>query len=206
MTTLLADLATDFRFAFRVMRKSVMASVTIMVCLGFSVGATGAVFVWTRSIVSNPVPRVHEPERLVSIRSRTTRGDDLVSHPTFLDMRDARATAQPEAIESMAAFGIERFALRTSAETELRHAEPIWGAMTSANYFEVLGARPIIGRTFLPDEDRVGGNAAVAVISYGLWQRKFAGSRDAAGQHIWINNREMTIIGVMPERFAGTIS
>ena len=202
----LSELATDFRFAFRVMRKSALASATIMVCLGFSVGATGAVFVWTRSIVSNPVPRVREPERLVSIRSRTTRGDDLVSHPTFVDLRDARATAQPEALESMAAFGIERFAIRTSAETELRHAEPIWGAMTSANYFEVLGAHPIIGRAFVPDEDRVGGNAAVAVISYGLWQRKFAGSSDVAGQRFWINNREMTVIGVMPERFAGTIS
>jgi predicted permease len=204
--TALADLVTDFRFAFRVMRKAWMASATIMICLGFSVGATGAVFVWTRSIVANPVPGVKEPERLVSLRTRTMRGDDLISHPAFLDIRDARSEARPDVIAEVAASGIERFAIRTSAETELRHAEQIWGAMTSANYFGVLDVRPIIGRTFLPDEDRVGGNAAVAVISYGLWQRKFAGSPDIRGQRFWINNREMTVIGVMPPRFTGTIS
>ena len=202
----LTDLASDFRFAFRVMRKSIMASVAIMVCLGFSVGATGAVFVWTRSIVSNPVPGVLEPERLVSIRSRTVRGDGLVSHPIFREIRDRRADARPNALAAIAAFGIERFAIRTSAATEARHSEPIWGAATSADYFEVIGARPVIGRTFLPDEDRVGGNSAVAVISHGLWQRRFAGSTDIRGQRFWINNREVTIIGVMPERFTGTIS
>jgi predicted permease len=206
ITTTLSDLATDFRFAFRVMRKSVMASATIMVCLGFSVGATGAVFVWTRSIVSHPVPGVYQPERLVSIRSRTTRGDGLVSHPTFRDIRDMRADARPAALAEVAAFGIERFAVRTSAATELRHSEPIWGAATSADYFDVIGAHPLVGRTFLPDEDRVGGNAAVAVISHGLWQRRFAGSTDVRGQRFWINNREVTVIGVMPPRFTGTIS
>jgi predicted permease len=206
MPTLLADLATDFRFAFRVMRKSVMASVTIMVCLGFSVGATGAVFVWTRSVVSNPVPGVKEPERLVSLRSRTARGDGLVSHPIFREIRDMRPTARPAALAEIAAFGIERFAVRTSAETELRRAEPIWGAATSADYFDVIGARPVIGRTFLPDEDRVGSNAAVAVISDGLWRRRFAASTEIRGQRFWINNREVTIVGVMPPRFTGTIS
>lgn len=206
MTTLLADLATDFRFAFRVLRKSILASVTIVVCLGFSVGATGAVFVWTRSIVSNPVPGVQEPDRLVSMRTRTVRGDGLVSHPTFLDIRNRRAEARPAAIAEIAAFGIERYAVRTSASAEQRHSEPIWGAATSANYFDVLGARPLIGRTFAPDEDQVGGNAAVAVISYTLWQRIFAGSDDVRGQQLWINNRAVTVVGVMPPRFTGTIS
>jgi len=206
MTTLLADLATDFRFAFRVMRKSVVASVTIMVCLGFSVGATGAVFVWTRSIVSNPVPGVQHPERLVSLRARTVAGDALVSHPTFREIHDMRSDARPASLAEVAAFGIERFAIRTSLATELRHSEPIWGAATSANYFDVLGATPIVGRTFLPDEDRVGANSAIAVISYNLWQRKFAGAPDISGRRFWINSREVTVIGVMPPRFAGTIS
>ena len=205
MSTLLADLATDFRFASRVMRKSVMASLTIMVCLGFSVGATGAVFVWTRSIVATPV-FVKEPERLVSLRTRTLRGDDLLSHPSYLEIRDGRVEARPAVFADVGAAGIERFAIRTSQSASLRQAEPIWGALTSANYFDVLGIKPIIGRTFLPDEGREGGNAAVAVISHRLWQRKFAGSTDIRGQRIWINNLELTVIGVMPPRFTGTIS
>ena len=201
----LSDLATDFRFAFRVMRKSLLASITIMVCLGFSVGATGAVFVWTRSIIATPV-FVTDPERLVSLRTRTLRGDDLLSYPTYLEIHDGRVEARPAVFDGVGAAGIERFAIRTSQSASLRHAEPVWGALTSANYFDVLGIKPIIGRTFLPDEGREGGNAAVAVISHRLWQQKFAGSTDIRGQRVWINNLELTVIGVMPPRFTGTIS
>jgi predicted permease len=205
MRTTLSDLATDFRFAFRVMRKSILASATIMVCLGFSVGATGAVFVWTRSIVSAPV-FVAEPERLVSLRTRTLDGDDLLSYPSYLEIRDARVDIRPAVFDGVGAAGINRFAIRTTQSTSLRDAEPIWGSLASANYFDVLGIKPILGRTFSPEEGREGGNAAVAVIGYRLWQRKFGGSPDVRGQRIWINNIEVTVIGVMPPRFTGTIS
>jgi hypothetical protein len=142
----------------------------------------------------------------VSLRTVTSRGDGGISHPTFIDIRDADSTSQSRSFSSISAFGIRRFALRTTASAELRHADPIWGAMVSANYFDALGVRPIIGRGFLPDEDRVGGAAAVAVISYALWQRRFGGAPGVRGQHIWINNRALTIIGVTPQRFTGSVS
>ena len=206
MKRTLSDLASDLRFAFRVLRKSSLASATIVLCLGFSVGATGTVFVWTRSVVSNPVPGVADPDRLVSLRTVTSRGNGLISHPTLLDIRDADSGSSSRSFSEVAAFGIRRFALRTTSTAELRHAEPIWGAMVSANYFDALGARPVLGRGFLPDEDRVGGEAAVAVISYALWQRRFGGAPDVRGQRIWLNNRALTIVGVTPQRFTGSIS
>jgi predicted permease len=206
VTSALSELASDFRFAFRVIRKSALASATIVICLGFSVGATGTVFVWTRSVVSNPVPGVAELGRLVSLRTVTSRGDGGISHPTLIDIRDADSTSPSRSFSSISAFGIRRFALRATASAELRHADPIWGAMVSANYFDALGVRPIIGRGFLPDEDRVGGAAAVAVISYALWQRRFGGAPDVRGQHIWLNNRALTIVGVTPQRFTGSVS
>ncbi len=206
MKRALAELATDLRFAFRVLRKSSLASATIVLCLGFSVGATGTVFVWTRSVVSNPVPGVVDPDRLVSLRTVTSRGDGLIAHATFNDIRDADSGSSARTFSAIAAFGLRRFALRTTQGGDLRHAEPTWGAMVSANYFDALGARPTIGRAFLPDEDRLGGDAAVAVISYSLWQRRFAGSLDVRGQRIWLNNRALTIVGVAPQRFTGSIS
>jgi predicted permease len=202
----IADVATDLRFAFRVLRKSLFASATIIVCLGFSVGATGTVFVWTRSVVGNPVPGVLDPDGLVSLRTITSRGDGLISHLTFLDIRDADSVASARRFSEIAAFGIRRFALRTTPGAELRHAEPTWGAMVSANYFEALGVRLVIGRSFLPVEDRAGGNAAVAVISHSLWQRRFGGAPDIRGQRIWLNNAALTIVGVAPPRFTGSIS
>lgn len=206
MRSALADLVSDFRFSLRVLRKSALATATIVLCLGFSVGATGTVFVWTRSVVSNPVPGVAFPDRLVSLRTVTSRGDGGISHPTFVDIRDADSSAQARAFSAIAAFGIRRFALRTSGTAELRHADPIWGAMVSANYFETLGVRPIIGRGFLPDEDRVGADAAVAVISHAFWQRRLGGVAGVRGQRIWLNNRAVTIVGVTPPRFTGSIS
>ncbi len=206
MTTILDGLSADFRFAFRALRKSALASATIILCLGFSIGATGAVFVWTRSIVSNPVPGVTDPAGLVSLRTGTLRGEELIAHPTWLDIARDTGEARRDAFTAFGAHGIRRFAVRTSTTAELRHAEPVWGAMTSADYFEVLGVRPILGRTFLPDEGRVGGNAAVAVISHGFWLRRFHGARDIIGQRLWVSDRAVTIVGVAPPRFTGTIS
>jgi predicted permease len=206
VTAAIADLGADIRFALRVLRKSALATATIILCLGFSVGATGTVYAWTRSAISNPVPRVARPDRLVSLRTVTPRGDALVSYPTFLDLRDTEVAATPGVFLSVAATSVRRFSLRTDGSADPRTAEPAWGAMTSTNYFDVLGVRPALGRTFLEDEDRTGGAAAVVVISHGLWQRRFGGVPDVSGQRIWINNRAMTIVGVAPRGFHGTIA
>lgn len=202
----LGELMADVRYALRMMRKSSFASATIVLCLGFSVGATGTVFAWTQSIVLQPVPVVASPDRLVSIRTVTTRGDANVSYPTFRDIRDAEAKAGTRTFDALAAHGIRRFMMRMDATTEAAQAEPVWGSLTTANYFDVLGVRPVIGRGFLASEDSVSGQAPVVVISYGLWQRRFGADPAVRGRHIWINNREMTIIGVAPPRFNGTIS
>lgn len=206
MMETLFDFAQDVRFAFRMMRKSAFASITIVLCLGFSIGATGTVFAWTESIVFQPVPIVVNPERLVSIRTVTGRGDANVSYPTFKDLRDAESAASTKVFTALAAFGIRRFTMRTEAAVDVRLSEPIWGELTTANYFDVLGVRPVIGRGFLAAEDSVAGEAPVVVISYGLWQRRFARDPAIRGRTIWINNRELTIVGVAPPRFNGTIA
>jgi predicted permease len=82
--------------------------------------------------------------------------------------------------------------------------ERVWGMVTSANYFEVLGVRPILGRMFLPAEDEKPGGAPVAVISYRMWQTHFGGSPDVVGQTLEINQHPYTIVGVAPAVFQGS--
>jgi hypothetical protein len=143
---------------------------------------------------------------LVTLRTVTSHDDEWVSYPTFRDLRDEEIGAAPGVFESVAATSVRRFTLRLDAGSDPRTAEPTWGSMTSANYFDVLGVRPVVGRTFLPDEDREGGGSAVVVISHSLWQRRFDGSPDVGGRRIWVNNRAMTVIGVAPRGFHGTIA
>ena len=106
----------------------------------------------------------------------------------------------------LAAFGIRRVNLRTSPAAEARLAEPVWGVLASANYFDVLGVRPIVGRGFLPGEDAVARGAPVMVISHALWQRRFGGDAGVIGRSVWIHDHAMTIVGVAPPDFYGTIS
>jgi predicted permease len=143
---------------------------------------------------------------LVTLRTVTSHDDEWVSYPAYRDLRDEELRATPGVFESVAATSVRRFTLRLDAGSDPRTAEPTWGAMTSANYFDVLGVRPVVGRTFLPDEDRDGGGSAVVVISHSLWQRRFDGSPEVSGRRIRVNNREMTVIGVAPRGFHGTIA
>jgi predicted permease len=83
-------------------------------------------------------------------------------------------------------------------------SERVWGYLVSGNYFDVLGVRPLLGRGFTPEEDRTPGASAVAVMSYGCWQRKFAGDTNIVGRTVSLNNRSFTIVGVMPKGFNGT--
>jgi predicted permease len=84
--------------------------------------------------------------------------------------------------------------------------ERVWGMVASANYFDVLGVRPVMGRGFLPSEDEKPGGAPVAVISYRLWQTHFGANPNAVGQQIELNRHSYTIVGVTPPAFQGSIT
>ena len=188
------------------MRQSVLVTATIVLCLGFSVGATGTVFAWTESLLFQPLPHVPGLAQLVTLRTTTSTDQERVSYPAYKEIRDWAAREGTETFLGLAAFSIRRFNLRTEAAAEGRLAEPLWGVLASANYFDVLRVQPVLGRGFLATEDAVPRRAPVVVISHGLWQRRFAGDRDVLGRRVWINSREMTVVGVTPPGFGGTIA
>src|SRR5687768_14373043 len=154
---LLTDIARDVPFALRVMRKSALATATIVLCLGFSIGATATVITWMESLVLRPVRGVPEIERLVSLKTTTpTSADGSISYPAFKDIRDDRGNTGGS-LTALGTFSIRRFNLRTTTDDAERRAEPVWGLLTSANYFDMLRVRPQLGRGFLPGDDSVSG-------------------------------------------------
>ena len=202
---MLNKIVADASFAWRVMRKSAMASTTIVLCLAFSIGATATVIAWMQGMVFHPVPGVPDANRLFSIKSTSARGESNLSYPAYQDIRDD-TRAGSALFRGLAAFGIRRFNLRVTAAATERDAEPVWGILASANYFDVLRVQPIIGRAFRAGEDAVAEEAPVAVISHALWVRRFASDAAVLGRPLWVNGRELTIVGVAPPDFTGTIN
>src|SRR3982074_2241237 len=89
----LQDFGHDGRFALRAMRKSMLLTATIVLCLGFSIGATSTVFAWMETLILQPAPGVNDLARLVSLKTTTVDGDGGLSYPNYTDIRDAEIRA-----------------------------------------------------------------------------------------------------------------
>lgn len=169
-------------------------SVLAVVCLTLGIGATTSVFSWIEGILLRPFPLVRNQDRLVAVGglNRGVRTD--VSWPDFQDLR--RNCTRIETFIGDRIFG-----------TTLNigdHAEVAVGSVVTANYFDALGVRPILGRGFEP-EDEVGRNAhPVTVIAYQTWRERYRGDPNIIGRTQLLNGVKHTIIGVAPQGFYGT--
>jgi hypothetical protein len=177
------------RVAIRALRRSpgLVAVVTLTFALG--IGVTGAVYSVVDNFLFKPLPGIHGSEIVVIGRT-----DDKATQPhelSFPDYRDFRADTT--VFESLAAYSSRVVELNTD-----RGADRIWIDDATANYFSVLGLRPMLGRTFLPDEDRGTLAHPTIVLSYNAWQSRFAGDSAIVGRVIRINQHPVTVIGVMP--------
>ena len=190
-------LARDLRFGLRMFLKSPGFTLVAVLTLAVGIAANTTVFSWIDSVLVRPIPGVANGHELVSFETLTPNGEFLTtSYPDYRDYRDhlkllgGLAVAQPHPLS----IGEED------------HAERIWGELVSGNYFAVLGVKPALGRFFSPEEygDKPGGYP-VAVIGYGLWKRRYNGDPDAIGRTIRVNRQQLTIIGVAPAEFRGSM-
>jgi predicted permease len=162
--------------------------------LALGIGANTAIFSLVNTVLLRSLP-VERPGEIFAVNMR--RKDDsmsALSHPNYIDFRDRN--------EVLSGFLVYRFvplSLSRSAGNER-----IWGYEVSGNYFDVLGVKPILGRTFLPEEDKTRLSHPVVVLSYEGWQRRFAGNPSVVGSDILINNHQFRVIGIAPEGFKGT--
>jgi predicted permease len=184
---------TDLRFALRQMLKSPAFTITAIVTLALGIGANTAIFSVVNAVLRHPAG-VDHPERIAVMHvnySQFTLDVPVVSVPTFAKAASMRDKVEAAAIEHGASFNIERDG----------QAENIPAAKVSSRWFDVYGARPILGRTFTADEDQPDAGP-VAVLSYGMWQRVFGGRQDVAGQTLLLDQKPYRVVGVMRSDFA----
>lgn len=167
-------------------------TLTVVVTLALGIGGNATIFTWIKAVLLDPLPGIERPDQLVEIWGATRHNSALsTSYLDYLDFRDRNAALSGLAAHQMLAMNLGRG----------EKPERVRGAVVSGNYFDVLGVRALIGRTFLPEEDRTPNSHPVAVIGYGLWQRRFGSDPHVIGQTITLNEHDFNIIGVTPADF-----
>jgi predicted permease len=183
------------RYALRGLWKNPGFSLVAILTLALGIGANTAIFSVVNIFLIRPLP-YPEPDRLVSLFERNVVGDEQqmgVAAGNFLDWQKASTT-----FEQMSAYGAR--ILTFSSDKPGAVAERVGVCACSWNIFATLGVSPLLGRTVSAEEDRFAGSA-IAVISYGLWQRQYGGSTDVIGKSIRLDGEDHEIIGVMPRGF-----
>ncbi len=186
--------ARDVVFGARLLRKSFAFTAATIGIVALGVGAVTAIFSVVYGVMLKPLPYA-EPDRLVSVWSVMPKLNLARASVSAADFMDFRASSR--VFDDLAL-------VRTNGNFNLvgegGEPERLQGARTSANLLKVLGVRPLLGRPFTEEEQR-SGNENVALLSYGLWQRRYAGDRAIVGRMILLNGVPTTVVGVMGESF-----
>jgi predicted permease len=187
----------DLRFGMRVLRSSPGFTVVAVLTLALGIAANTTVFSWIDAVLVRPVPGASDGGRLAALETVTPSGAFVTtSYRDYRDYRDGLKLVSGLAGSLMNAFNV-------GGDDDARR---IWGEFVSGNYFAVLGVRPFLGRVFLPEE--YGDKPAaypVAVISYRLWQKLYGADPGVVGRTVRVNRHELTIVGVAPPEFWGTV-
>jgi putative ABC transport system permease protein len=193
--SVLQDFIQDLRYGFRQLLRNKGFSALAILCLTLGIGANAAVFSWVEGILFRPYPLVAHQERLFAVAG-TVPGKriDGLSWPDFLDLRRNCTLCEDAFVTT----------IRSSTLNIGDHAEVTIGSIVSANYFDALGVRPILGRGFEAGEDVGNDSHAAVVISYQMWRNRFKGDPQIIGKTQRLNNVPHTIFGVAPEGFYGT--
>ncbi|MFI5227948.1 MAG: ABC transporter permease [Gemmatimonadales bacterium] len=186
-------LRQDIRFAWRTINRARGAMSVAALCLALGIGANTAIFSVVRAVLLQSLP-YHEPDRLVNVReSYTSRGEThtgSVAPPNYFAIRD----------QVRELTGVAGYFPQTRDLGDVANPEHLQGQRATANLFEVLGARPLVGRTFVPADSEATA-PLVVVLSEALWRRSFGGDPHAVGSSILMSNVEYRVIGVMPAGF-----
>src|SRR6478735_4710477 len=192
MQTLLQDL----RFGFRILRRSPGFSILAILCLTLGIGTNAAALSWIEGILIRPYPLVPHQDQLFALNcpTRGAEGFTGISYPDFIDLERNSTLFE--------SFIVDKITGTTLSNGD--RAERASVGIVSANYFDALGVKPILGRGFKPEEG-TGRNAhAVTVIGYRTWKDRYNLDPTIIGRTQLLNGVQHTIIGVAPERFHGT--
>ncbi len=188
-------LRQDIRYGLRTLTKTPGFTLAAIVTLALGIGANTAIFSVVHSLMFRPL-KVEEPERLVSIvqRNRDGRFYLAISFPEYLEYRELK-----DIFEDVVAFNSGRAQMTADGLPER-----VTTTLTTGNYFSVLGLRAEMGRVFTDEEGDIGGEPYI-LLSHGYWQARFGGDPAILGKPVSLNGQPVTVIGVTPEDFQGTV-
>jgi len=191
----MGTLLQDVRYGMRMLARAPGFTAVAAMTLALGIGANSTILSWISSTLLDPIPGVADTSKLVSVMrgERSEHPTPPFSYPDYVDLRE-----RTQSFSGLLAYHDDFVSLTGNGKPERIYAE-----FASANYFDVLGMPPILGRAFtLTEEEKAGGTPAV-VISYALWQSHFGADRSVIGKSIQINKRLCTIVGVAPPAFVG---
>ena len=199
--SMLTGFRRDLRYALRTIAREPGFTAVVVVTLALGIGGTTAAYSAIDAILLRSAP-VADPDRVVNAYmlypARVTAnpaGGDQVGNTSYLDYADLRDS---KVLDGLAAFSGISLTLDTNGTPERIDSQVVTG-----NYFDVLGVPAAIGRTFTPDDDRIGSPVRVAVLSYGTWQRRFGSDPTIVGRSVSLNGNQYTVIGVARRGFRG---
>jgi|HubBroStandDraft_6_1064221.scaffolds.fasta_scaffold00768_10 predicted permease len=181
----------DIRYALRMLRKNPGFACVAILTLALGIGANAFVFSVVNALALQPLP-VDHPERLVFVEDK--QGHVGQSFPNYRDIRDRN-----ESLAGLAGYRIAPMELETGTG-----ASRIWGYLATGNYFDTIGAAPLMGRFFHQEDDQHAGASPYAVLSYGCWKARFGGDSEIVGKTIRINRLPYRVVGVASREFHGT--
>jgi len=188
----------DLKFAWRMfVRRPGFTAVAVLI-LGLGIGSNATIFSWVESILLSPLSGVPSQDRLVVVRGVAGGRDNLsMSYPNFVDLRAAKV----DGLQDLTAFRVVAMNARTTGEPVR-----VFGELVTPNFFDVLGVRPVIGRAFLEEEGTTPGREPVVVISHNFWSRILGSDPKAIGRQITVNGLALTVVGIMPPDFHGSVA
>jgi predicted permease len=191
MGVLVNQITADVRYALRAFARTPAFTLTALLTLGIGTAGLTTVYALINGVLLRPLP-VERPQELFTLEAHRDNGSSMVSfsYPQYRMLHDAAAPV------SLAAYSFEHMALRAGA------AEPemMMGYVVTPEYFRVLGLQPAAGRFFAEADEEQG-----VVVSHAYWQSRLGGTTAAVGSTVQVNGQRLTVIGVAPEGYTGTL-
>lgn len=189
------NLLQEIRYALRQLVHNLAFTLVAVVTLALAIGANSTIFSWMRATLLNPIPGATGASRMVTVARgpRNEHPAPPLSYPDYVDLRD-----HTRALSGLLGYHDDYVAI-----TGIGKPERIYGALVTANYFDVLGVRPRLGRFLLADPAAEATGQAEVVLNYDLWRTHFAADPSVVGRTVQINLHPYTIVGVAPRGFHG---